>query len=387
MTDFFSKLMKERLENGPKYEVIVPKKEPPFNYDAHEYSKENIPKFIRRMLDDPYIPDREKHIFYKDFVVEYIEDSEYADSLYGSFLVFVNNKYYDVVPEFQDVFDIGRQKDTKYAIQIKADDDPYEYRRDENGDLIKFEPAKTLSNNSNSLVIAQKKRKNKVIKAVKNKINKSDSDSEDETTDSSGEENCTEEYDPIDKLFLPKKVRIDTIQLKHNKEYYYDDFELDLTYKTICSISHYPKLYKNKMMFPDEITINDEKEYKQCLLDIGCERSNIFTQYLWDFPNKKFRKDLKMGRKWNMRIGAVYSTETTSAGENITEVVTVFLKYPLYISVGGLEPVPIHSFNVPIEPNDELYLIGNDILNKHTYMVSKFSEGIGMKIIKQRTEL
>ena len=59
------------------------------------------------------------------------------------FQFFLNGRYHAVVYTFQDIFISGRERDHKYAIQIKADDDIYDYRRDENGNLIRFEPVKS----------------------------------------------------------------------------------------------------------------------------------------------------------------------------------------------------------------------------------------------------
>ena len=39
MANYFEDMMKERLESGVKYKVIIPKRQPSFDYDVYDYKK------------------------------------------------------------------------------------------------------------------------------------------------------------------------------------------------------------------------------------------------------------------------------------------------------------------------------------------------------------
>lgn len=69
----------------------------------------------------------------------------------------------------------------------------------------------------------------------------------------------------------------------------------------------------------------------------------------------------------------------------------VFLSKPLYISIGGLKPVPINHLAVPVELPENIsnfmFLVGLDVINQHTSIISRFNGDVHLKIVKQRDEL
>src|SRR5437868_5485787 len=122
MLNEFEKMVQD-WENGPIPQVIIPEKEVPFDYNRHGYNENEIDEFMRCFLDDPYIPDEEKHIFFEDFVIEYLSNEEYAKSLYGHYVLFINNQWYGTVKYMRDSYNIGEPNDSRLLSQIKKNSD------------------------------------------------------------------------------------------------------------------------------------------------------------------------------------------------------------------------------------------------------------------------
>jgi hypothetical protein len=74
---------------------------------------------------------------------------------------------------------------------------------------------------------------------------------------------------------------------------------------------------------------------------------------------------------------------------NVADI--ILLKYPLYITIEGLNPVPIMYFLVSTEPINKdpryMYLIGLDVLNQHTWLYSQFDGKKLLKITNLREEI
>jgi hypothetical protein len=154
-------------------------------------------------------------------------------------------------------------------------------------------------------------------------------------------------------------------------------------YKITCGITHIPEVRTDHIAFDNNIS---------CIVDTGADISYLFLFKYWKFDVSNFTNNIINGTTeyWSSRH---YSTERieTSAANNIQCLVDlIVLHTPLYISINGLNPVPIMHLLVPIKrpicDTNFTYLIGQDILTQHTYIQSKFDGKVQLRIINQREE-
>ena len=93
--------------------------EPPFNYDLYSwFKKSELPHFIISILEDPYEPDSEKHLFVSKFVKRYMIDGQYRKRVQGMFVVFVDRKFHEIMYDFGSIMSIGTYRNSKLAIPI-----------------------------------------------------------------------------------------------------------------------------------------------------------------------------------------------------------------------------------------------------------------------------
>lgn len=349
----FEMLVKE-WESGPIPQIIVPEKEPAFNYEIHGYHESEVDDFIKNFLDHPYIPDEEKHIFFEEFVVKYLNDEEYANSLYGKYVLFLNKQYYCIVDYIGDSYNIGKPNDSKLLSQIKKDTDQF-LIHDKNGNVHSVEHICQCSSKSISTRNDTYNRKYSNLS--------------------------------VDKVMIPKTVLIDTVKMKDFNMMEYDkDIEIHKQYKIACAITHLDYIDPKHILFSDLKIVNNRSHIKESIIDTGAEIYNLNAQYAWDFDKMEFLEKYNQNNKLNDLIGSKLVGNIKCAGNSFIKVLYVYLKKPLYVSVGGLKPVPIYCFLVPLEPNEELYLISLDILDQLTMIKSNFRDGHYILLMNERTE-
>jgi len=156
-------------------------------------------------------------------------------------------------------------------------------------------------------------------------------------------------------------------------------------YKLKCGITHLPTLQNNCVAFDNNI---------ECVYDTGCDISFLFLLNLWNFNKFKFNEIARNGTTeyWNdNNFKKIERIEFNIADNNITFVNLIELDNPLYISINGLNPVPIYTLIVPIiEPENHksmMFLIGLDIINQHTSIISKFNNKVELRITNQKEEM
>ena len=94
----------------------------------------------------------------------------------------------------------------------------------------------------------------------------------------------------------------------------------------------------------------------------------------------------KLSKKWNKHIGIIVKDPQRAAGGISLLTNFVYLSRPYYVSINGLNPVPLHLFTVPNNNNDEMFLIGLDIINQHSSIISKFNGEVKLVIMNQKEE-
>lgn len=157
------------------------------------------------------------------------------------------------------------------------------------------------------------------------------------------------------------------------------------TYKLKCALTHKTVLEHGSMAYNKNI---------DCIYDTGCEISYLFLPELWDFENYKFKNNIRNGTTeyWNRNnFGRTSCVYIEGANGNIFSVNLIYLKNPLYISVEGLNPVPVYYLLVPIEEPDEntefLFLIGLDIINQLSSTISMFNGKVQLRLTNQKEEI
>lgn len=353
MSSAFNELL-HKWESGPLPEIDIPQKEEPFDYQQYGYYEEDIHQFMKYFLNDPYIPMNEKCIFFEEFVIDYMTDKDYANSLYGQYVIFLNNSFYGIVKTIKESYLIGNPGDSRLLAQIKKNTDE-NLICDQKGNLHSVEYSKRCSAKHSGFGSNPNRNKN-----------------------------CAE------KILILSQVTTDIVELQNeDKHCYEEEFKVHHQYKVPCSISHLNYLDvrgNNQILFSDLRVIDGKSSIKYSVIDTGAEIFNLNVQYAWDFIKKEFKDIYNKNNVLNRLIGAKRYSTIRCAGTSTIEVIYVFLIEPLFVSVGGLNPVPIYCFVVPIEPNDELYLISLDVLDQLTMIKSNFKEGHGIILMNQRKE-
>jgi hypothetical protein len=113
----------------------------------------------------------------------------------------------------------------------------------------------------------------------------------------------------------------------------------------------------------------------------------------WDFYGKHFNQNIENDTTefWNDCIfDHVETVECGAAGNNSYFTPFIFLNEPLYVSIGGLNPIPINYLTIPLiqpeNPSGMMLLIGLDVLNQYTSTISKFNGEVQLRITEQREE-
>ena len=138
----------------------------------------------------------------------------------------------------------------------------------------------------------------------------------------------------------------------------------------------------------DTNTIIDENRFKimDKLIDTGCDITPIFCKSLWDFKKSKFKLGMNIDHLENF-FGFVDQRLTETCNGDIY-VNMIYLKKPLYVTIKGLNPVPIYILSVPLLSKGTLpNLIGLDVISQYTMMISNFNGIVEMRFTEQREEL
>ena len=288
----------------PEYNV-----EPYFDYDKIRYLRgHKIPHFALRLFEEPYIPNLEKKRFCDEFLREYLENEEYHKNVKGQFIAFLNNKFYGIVENEADFWNIGGNRATRT--------------------LIKIGKVQNIRGN----VCKRECKTNSFFKRMN---------------------------DGKLKEFIQHEI-----------------------YNVNYGISYMNKLdkYTYKFFLPTG--------GKKIIWDTGCEITLLPFPELWDFKLKYFLKSDNLITETinNMKCYDEPITMNCAGGLNINMTI-IYFKQPIYISVSGLNPVEIHKLVVPTSFQEYEFLIGLDIINQYTSIISKFDGKIELMVQNQREEI
>ena len=90
---------------------------PAFIYEEYGLDKEIIPLFMTLVLDNLYIPPKEKEFFLDGFGYRYIDDVEFRKKVDGYVLVFEKNKYVTYTNK-ENVHNVGNPENKKLTVKI-----------------------------------------------------------------------------------------------------------------------------------------------------------------------------------------------------------------------------------------------------------------------------
>jgi hypothetical protein len=98
-------------------------------YEDTNSSNEANHIFIKMIMDDKYLPEQAKIDFSEKFLRKFLQDNKYRDSVQGgllasegdaTYIVFINRKYYGIVHNIEDTYNIGPEGTSRYAFQIEC---------------------------------------------------------------------------------------------------------------------------------------------------------------------------------------------------------------------------------------------------------------------------
>ena len=303
-------------EKDPNYVEEPEERQPPFDYERYPWMDKNtLPDFILPVLDAFNFFDEQKHIIVEEFLYKYMHDSKYRKYVQGGFLVLMDRIYLGIFYSFSEIMNLGTWENSKIAIPI--------FEKHENN--------------------------NSYITTVK-------------VETSNGIETITEDHTPIHigskKVSINEKhskvtIEVEDINNQGLKIVRDQKYKLHHLYKARCGISHLSSTDKKDrkyILYPPMIEIDGETEMKLPVIDTGCEKTNLFVPFMWDFTKVHINRAFgKISKEWARKIGAIRQ-ETFGLPCNQTgKGYTVYLLSPLYVSFDGLESVPIYMFTVPFE--------------------------------------
>jgi len=295
--------------------------QPKFIYENYDLDEDDIPIFMKVVLNNPWITISEKEKFMEEFGNTYLSNKNFRKQVKDKVLVFEKNKYIGYTDR-EDIFNIGTSGIIKNIVNI--------------GEL-------TQVNSFSSIIVPENK--SFYTKTLSNFSNK--------TFDWHNPYFVSINFSHISKLkkgcFITTELLFDTGNM--------------ITSNIFQKWWNYEEIYFDSPDDEDIESIDSESSNNLII-----ENSDILIS--WS-ENIGFTEDITL----NMPTGN-------------SSVKLVLLKNPMYISIGNLKPVIIHKFLMGLRKEDNLMpLLGLDIINQHTSIISKFNGNIELRITNQREEI
>ena len=338
----------EESPNGVVYNPLkIKNHSPPFNYSIYDwFKKEGLPDFMLILLDHPYMLDEQKHIVVNDFYFKYFNNYEFAKSVQGGNLVFVNKIYVGIYFSDYEIMKLANYEIPKYSIPI--------FDVNINGSYITV----NIEEKDDTIYTSYNNHKPKFI-GVKTII--------------------VERTSQNEKINITDRTK--RIHVNRDK-----NFKMENEYFVDCSITHNPE-YEKYTVYPP-FNENDEKLPKKLLYDLGCTTTSLFTPQMWDFENNWITsKYPRISKHWKKIIGSIKPVKIALAVGSGTIVNQIYLTKPLYVRIGNLDHVSVNTFFIPLdEDENELFLLGLDVINQHSSIISRFDGKVKLVIMNQKDE-
>lgn len=179
----------------------------------------------------------------------------------------------------------------------------------------------------------------------------------------------------VSKCALNENVGSERIFKTKDNKTIYMDFKTSASYKVNCSISHVENT-------PALTTFPVETIY-----DTGADVTTFFRHDLWDYNSSCFKNIVD---EWN-KIGftkEIASFVIANGSSNIVNI--LYFTRPMFVSIEELPQVKGYKFVLPLTADDAIscvILLGVDIINQYTSIISRFDGNVQLRIMKQRDEL
>lgn len=312
----------------PKFKVIPYvnnyKLEPVFNYLEYDgLTEENVPDFAKAVFVDRFIPNSLKVAYIEEFLTHYIHNPQFKRENDGKYIVF---SFFD---DELDFFIIN-SKD-----ELLGRKDVGKVR-----DVIPIGPLREIY----SAMISCREKKVSV-----------------ESTKS--------------------KVTIPSQKLQRNISFIKSNH-----YRIKCGMTLSEKYIGN-----DDPNIRFDVNL-HCIFDTGADATFLFLPQYWDFEKHNFVRNSgdPVIDQWHDNVLHVEPILNNVACGGKSHVDTIFFKNPLYVSINGLDPVPIYQMIVPLFPpknvEEFLLLIGLDVINQYSSIISRFDGKVCLRIMNQKEE-
>lgn len=304
-----------------------------FNYDQESLRGKFIPGFAKIILDHPYFSQEQKQKFVDLFLIEYLEDEEIQEALYGQYLIFNNRDFIAILEDLKELSELEKQGYTgvKYTV-------PIGYVRMTGGTggfSVSFDrppPHEKLSNFHDGPRVIYEEGPYIVNVGISAERNPSSFDQ-----------------------FIEREMIYDTGAFK--------------------TIIPFPELYdadKQEFFLPDNYPYLTEENINFYTKE-SYERERIVTL---DFINK-----LNDNRD---HFEPLQSHGVTSSAD----MDELCFKVPIKVTPGGLTAKELMSVAVPKENNIlRMLLLGRDLINQYTNIISRFNGKIQLRITEQRDEI
>jgi len=316
--------------NQPKITPVKEKYVEPYNFENSELKEEYVPFYFKTIFSTPFIPNEERQRFIDNFLIRYLTDNIFYESMQGKYLLFMNHKWEGVIENLEEAMNYGLQGDRKQTWGIghsKSDFSNY--------------GTSYISGDRPTVVIDPDE-----INNIHNILNKRTGN-------------------------------------RYNK-----NIETRSHYMVNIALSH-----RSDLNFLDEL---DRKQalfsVTELIYDLGAQISmlpffGIFNRQLSQFDETNPQYGV-MFSEWNKKIGDTNNGFMYVAGGYKIPIINIIFNEPLYESIEGLKPVPVHKFYITFEENpDQMILLGLDVIDQHTSILSNYSGRTQLRISNQRDEI
>lgn len=88
-------------------------------FSSNNFSEDNeSTRFINDIMNDDYLPEEAKEIFYEEFAQRYLSERKFQNDNFEKYILFFNKKYYGIFNSVKDAERLGGEGDDRYLYRI-----------------------------------------------------------------------------------------------------------------------------------------------------------------------------------------------------------------------------------------------------------------------------
>lgn len=122
------------------------------------------------------------------------------------------------------------------------------------------------------------------------------------------------------------------------------------------------------------------------LIDTGASYSTIPFMDRWNYDLREYSQENVSSSRYSLNVSELKNNIRTQdiiplSGLGNMLVLKIIWKIPILFSIDGLPPIRVSDMIVPLEKIDDFYILGIDILRRHTLIMSSTNMKTDIKIL------